>query len=89
MVSRLSSNRFGRETFLLIPKFGSGVPVTSKKCQKPGFGMSLTCFLVSCKKQTKGDRDFKYGLKLLPGCRLIDLGEKHAYSTQNFGLGWL
>ena len=64
------------------------LPITSKKT-KTGFRSVADFYLKSCKNQTEGDRDLKYGLKLLLGCLLTDLGGQHAYSFQNFALGCL
>ena len=39
-----------------------------------GFRNVADVYSKACKNQTNGDLDLKYGLKLLVGCILIDLG---------------
>ena len=45
-----------------------------EKMPKTGFRNVADMYSKSCKNQTNGDRDLKYGLKWLVGCLLIDLG---------------
>ena len=45
-----------------------------KKMTKTGFRNEADMYSKSRKNQTNGDRDLKYGLKLLVGCLLFDLG---------------
>ena len=54
-----------------------------EKMPKTGFRNVANVYLKARKNQTNGDRDLKYGLKWLLECFLIDLGRKHAYSSQN------
>ena len=56
MIARVSTKRFSTVTCKLTPKFCSEVP-------KMGFGNVVDVKLMSCKNQTKGDRDLKYGIK--------------------------
>ena len=45
-----------------------------EKNAKTGLRNVPDVYLKSCKNLNNGDRDLKYGLKLLVGCLLIDLG---------------
>ena len=45
-----------------------------EKMTKTGFRNVVDVYLKSCKNQTKGGRDLKYGLKGLRGWLLTDLG---------------
>ena len=60
-----------------------------EKRPKKGFRIVADGYSKSCKNQTKGDRDLKYGLKWLLGHPLSDLAGQHANQFQNFGLGGL
>ena len=66
------------------------MPVTLKNFRKWGTGVWNVTDVSSksCKNQTKGDRDLKYGLKNFLDCPLTDLVGLHANPFQNFGQGW-